>query len=159
MTRFLLALCSFFSILSCSQSLPLTESEKKIIIEDISQTLSNYYNDIRKSGLNAEFKYLDSSSDFFWVPPGYSNAISYDSVAIILKQSAPKYRYIDNKFVSLQIIPLTKELATYTGSLQSAMTDTSGNVLTISLIETGVIIKRQEGWKLLSGQTSICTPK
>jgi hypothetical protein len=159
MKRFLLALCSFLSILSCRQSLPLTEREKKSIIKEVSQTLSDYYNDIRKSGLGAEFKYIDSSSNFFWVPPGYSNAISFDNVAIILKQNASKYKYIDNKFESLQVIPLTKNLASYTGQLRSAMTDTSGNVQTFSLIETGVIIKRQEGWKLLNGQTSVCTPK
>lgn len=143
------------SIVSCRQSTSLTESEKKIIIDNVSQTLDNYYNDIRRSGLNAEFKYLDSSSDFFWVPPGYSNAITYDSVSAILKQSASQYRSIDNRFDSLHIKPLSKELATYTGRLQSTMTDTSGKVLTVSLVETGVLIKRQDGWKLLNGQTSI----
>jgi len=112
-------------------------------------------NDIRKSGLTAEFKYLDNSSEFFWVPRGYSSYISYDSVATVLKQTAPKYKSVDNSFDTLRIFPLRKELATYTGRLNSTMTDISGKVITLQLIETGVLIKRQDEWKLLSGQTSI----
>jgi hypothetical protein len=102
----------------------------------------------------AEFKYLDHSPDFFWVPPGYAGAISYDSVAAILKKSAPKYTLIENTFDTLHIVPLSKELATYTGSLTINMTDTSGVYQArFSLLETGVMIKRPDGWKLLNGHT------
>lgn len=159
MTRLLLIIFTVFQLSSCRQSESLSQSEKESIIDTVFQTLFNYCDDIRKSGLNAEFKYLDNSADFFWVPPGYSNAITYDSVAVILKQSAPKYKSIDNRFDSLQIKPLSKELATYTGQLKSTMTDTSGKVVTFSLVETGILVKRHDGWKLLSGQTSILAPQ
>jgi hypothetical protein len=137
----------------------LTEKEKATIITEVNMTLENYYSDIKKSGLTAEFNYLDNSPDFFWVPPGYSNAISYDSVAKILKQNAPKYKTIINKFETLEIIPLSSELATYTGKLSSNMTDTAGTTLTFSLVETGVLIKRANGWKLLNGQTTLINQK
>jgi len=140
---------------SCYQQEPLSAVEKEEIVKEVRQTLDKYYDDIRKSGLSAEFNYLDNAPDFFWVPPGYPELLSYDSVAVILKQSAPKYKYIDNKFNSLRINPLSKELAIYSGQLQSVMTDTSGSITAYSMIETGVLIKRVEGWKLLSGQTSI----
>ncbi|MBK7009746.1 MAG: nuclear transport factor 2 family protein [Saprospiraceae bacterium] len=155
MKRQILTIFTILTFLSCRQSESLTENETESIIKDVQLTLVNYYTDIRKSGLTAEFKYLDNSSDFFWVPPGYSGFISYDSVATVLKQNAPKYISIDNSFDTLRIIPLSKELATYTGRLNSTMTDTSGKIMTFSLVETGVLIKRQDGWKLLSGQTSI----
>jgi hypothetical protein len=155
MTRSILILFAVLAILSCRESIPLTENEKASVIKNVSQTLNNYYNDIRKSGLMAEFKYLDNSSEFFWVPPGYSHSISYDSVSTVLRQNAPKYKSIDNSFDTLQIIPLSKELATYTGRLNSTMTNTSGETMTFTLVETGVLIKRQDGWKLLSGQTTI----
>jgi len=155
MKRQLLTIILLLTIVSCRQSTTLTENEKASIINDVQQTLDKYYNDIRKSGLTAEFKYLDTSSEFFWVPPGYSSSLSYDSVATILKQNAPTYKSIDNSFDTIRIIPLTYELATYTGRLNSTMTDTSNKVLTFSLVETGVLIKRQDGWKLLHGQTSI----
>jgi hypothetical protein len=155
MTRLILTIFTILTITSCRQSTPLTETEKTSIVLEVRQTLDNYYNDIRKSGLTAEFKYLDNSSEFFWVPPGYSSSISYDSVATVLKQNAPKYNSIDNSFDTLRIVPLSKELATYTGRLHSTMTDTSGKVMTFSLVETGVLIKRKDGWKLLNGQTSI----
>jgi hypothetical protein len=158
MTRLILILFTVLTILSCRESMLLTENEKASVIKDVSQTLTNYYNDIRKSGLMAEFKYLDNSSEFFWVPPGYSHSISYDSVATVLKQNAPKYKSIDNSFDTLQIIPLSKELAAYTGRLNSTMTNTSGETMTFTFVETGVLIKRQDGWKLLNGQTTILNP-
>jgi hypothetical protein len=143
------------TIISCQQSTTLTESEKSNIISEIKLTLDNYYNDVRISGLTAEFKYLDHSKDFFWVPPGYSGALSYDEIAQAIKQNAAKYQSVDNSFDKLMIIPLTKELATYTGQLSSSVTDTSGKVTRVSLVETGLLIKRLDGWKLLSGQTSM----
>jgi len=155
MKRHILTISIVLIFISCHQSTQLTEHEKASIIEDVRHTLDNYYNDIRKSGLTAEFKYLDNSSEFFWVPPGYSNSLSYDSVVTILKQNAPKFKSVDNSFDTLRIIPLTKELATYTGRLNSTMTDTSDDVMTFSLVETGILIKRRDGWKLLNGQTTI----
>ena len=155
MKRLILINFAILTIISCRQPISLTESEKASIIKDVRMTLDNYCNDIKKSGLTAEFKYLDNSPDFFWVPPGYSSSISYDSVAIVLNQNARKYKFILNSFDTLKIIPLSRELATYTGRLRSTMTDTTGKLMTFSLVETGVLIKRQDGWKLLSGQTSI----
>lgn len=140
---------------SCNGTDTLTESERTEIIQSTMQTLDNYYNDIRKEGLTAEFKYLDSSKEFFWVPPGYSAPISYDSVSAILNQNAPLFKSIDNSFDTLNIIPLSKDLVTYTGRLHSVMIDTAEQVTTVTMMETGILIKRKDGWKLLSGQTSM----
>jgi hypothetical protein len=155
MTQQILTFLTVCSILSCGQPKPLTEIEKKDITKDIRQTLDNYYNEISKTGLTAEFKYLDNSADFFWVPPGYSSSISYDSVIAVINKNAPVYKSVNNSFDTLRIIPLSKELAIYTGRLRSTMTDTADKETTLSLMETGVLIKRQDGWKLLNGQTSI----
>jgi hypothetical protein len=155
MTRRIPPLIVLLTIVSCSQPVTLTESNKAIIAEDVRHMLDTYYRDIKKSGLTGEFKYLDNSTDFFWVPPGYSSSISYDSVLTILRQNAPKYKSIDNSFDTLRIIPLSKELAAYTGRLTSSMTDTSNVITTFKLVETGTLIKRKDGWKLLNGQTSL----
>ncbi len=159
MARTLLILSTLLTIISCRESNSLNENEKVIIIGEVRQTLDNYYNDIRKSGLLAEFKYLDSFSDFFWVPPGYSSSISFDSVSKVLKQNAPLFKSIDNSFDTLRIIPLTKSIASYTGLLKSTMTNTSGKAIIYSLVETGVLVKRQDGWKLLNGQTTLLNQK
>ena len=124
------------------------ESEVRLLFD-------HYFEAIRKGGLTAEFQYLDHSSDFFWVPPGYDNPISYDSVAAVLTLNASRFVSVENTSDTLRIIPLTTALATYTAKLRSVMKDTSGNVSSVNLIETGVVIKRKDGWKLLSGQTSL----
>jgi hypothetical protein len=156
MRRFISLLLLLLLFFSCEvRTRQITSDEEHELISSIRQMLHNYYADIKSHGLNAEFNYLDNSSDFFWVPPGYSTAISYDSVAKILKQNAPLYRSVDNAIDTLRIIPLDKQLAIYTATLRSTITDTTGVVTILSLVETGVLIKRNDGWKLLSGQTSV----
>jgi hypothetical protein len=159
MKRLILPFFIVSTLLSCKRSETLTQNQQDEIISEVRQTLTNYYDDIKTSGLTAEFKYLDHSEDFFWVPPGYSVSISYDSVATILNNNAPLFKSVENSFDTLRITALTQEFATYSGRLKSTMTDTSGNVVTAYLVETGLLIKRTEGWKLLSGQTSMVTPK
>jgi hypothetical protein len=142
--------------LSCKQSdtSPI-QTDSRSVTDTIRQTLNNYYADIKKEGLAAEFRYLDSSSDFFWVPPGCTSSISYDSVAVVLKQNMFLYKTIDNSWDTLVIKPLTGEFASYTGRIHSITTDTSGKKMEVTLLETGILVKRQNGWKLLSGQTSV----
>ena len=117
--------------------------------------LGHYFEDMNKEGLLSEFRYLDNSSDFFWVPPGYSTSISYDSVAVILKATAPSLWSIDYKWETLRIIPLSAGMATFTGIIQGVITDTTGTVTKLRLIETGTVIRRKSGWKLLNGQMAI----
>jgi hypothetical protein len=126
-----------------------------IITRDVKQMLYNYYDDIRKTGLEAEFKYLDSSPEFHWVPPGFSSAISYDSVASILKKNTGLFRSIVNRFDTLTIVPIGRNVASYTARISSTILDTTNKTNTVLMVETGVVIKRPGGWRLLSGQTSV----
>ncbi|WP_299275988.1 nuclear transport factor 2 family protein [uncultured Psychroserpens sp.] len=155
--RYLLKIVTISCLLtavSCNEPKTITEKQSIEVADDVKQTLNSYFDDIRESGLTAEFKYLDNSKAFFWTPPGFASSISYDSVVTILKQSAPRYQSIDNQWDVLKINPLTKEFATYTGKLSSIVIDTSGQVFKVKLVETGVVVKRHDGWKLLCGQTS-----
>jgi len=98
---------------------------------------------------------LDKSSDFFWVPPGYNTALSYDSVKNILEINSKAYRSVEFQWDTIQIFPLTNEIANYSGIVNGIMIDTSGIKSTVSIIESGTIIKREDGWKLLSGQSRL----
>jgi hypothetical protein len=133
----------------------LTQAETKKIDAEVKSFFEQYFTAIKKSGLKAEFIYLDHSKDFFWVPPGYEKPLSYDSVAAVLTRSAPLFISVENVMDSLRVVPLSGELAAYTAMLRSVMKDTSGKVTSLHLIETGILIKRTDGWKLLNGQTSL----
>ncbi len=151
-----LVLFFFISIYSfCQESKGPSNAEKILISDTIRKTLTNYFSDVKQSGLLAEFKYLDSLSDFFWVPPGYSSAINFDSVAHILRRNATLYKSIENRFDDLKIIVLSKRIVTYTARIHSKSFDYSGKTFEMDLIETGILIKRPSGWKLQCGQTSI----
>jgi len=144
---------------SCSQTDKLSESEKELIINDVIEMFGNYHNDIRQDGLTAEFKYLDQSTDFFWVPPGYKSALSYDSVRQILEINAKSFRAIEFNWDTLQVFPLSDKIANYSGIVKGSMIDTSGIRSSVLIIESGTVIKRSDGWKLLSGQSAILNPE
>ena len=147
------------TLISCYGIKETDSLDKESIIEDVTLMLDNYHEDIAKEGLTAEFRYLDESSDFFWVPPGYQTALSYDSVKSILEMNAKAFRSIEFSWDTLQVFPLSNRIANYSGIVSGLMTDTSGVESTISIIESGTIIKREDGWKLLSGQSAILNTK
>ncbi|MGB3080915.1 MAG: hypothetical protein WBB31_17670 [Saprospiraceae bacterium] len=152
----ILSVFLIFSMVSCGQkSTVLSVKENEAIIDTIRQTLTLYYEDIKKDGLTAEFKYLDHSAEFYWAPPGFNAPISYDQVEKGVIQNAAKFKSVDNSWLSLRIDPLTPELASYTGTIHSIATDTTGQIGDYKLIETGLMIKRNDGWKLFRGQTSV----
>jgi hypothetical protein len=153
--NFIFFILLFFAFISCQENDHLTAEKEKVIIEEIKIMMNDYYNDIKTNGLLAEFKYLDSSKEFFWTPPGYSTIIRYDSVANILRSNAAGFKSIENTWDTLDIMPASERLVFYTASITSRVTDTSGKITLTKLFETGAVIKRKDGWKLLSGETSI----
>lgn len=152
--RNLYFLSAFLLLLSCSQSSRQNHDTSSAKIE-IKSTIDSYYDDIRKEGLLAELKYMDSSSQFFWVPPGYLNYAGYDSITVAIRRNAASFKSVDNRYDSLLIIPLTKEYASFVMRTVSTTVDAAGDTSKAAFIESGVMVKRNGGWKFLSGQTSI----
>jgi len=153
MTRLIFILI-IISTVSCQKKMANTFNKKKIT-EDIELMLQLYHSDIREDGLLAEFNYLDKSDDFFWVPPGYNSSLSYDSVETILRMNAQALSSVEFSWDTLNIYPLSNKIATYSGIVSGVMIDTAGNELRMSIIESGTLIKRNSGWKLLSGQSAV----
>ena len=155
MTKQIFGILLLVALISCFQSDKLNDSEKELIINDVIEMLDNYHDDIRKDGLTAEFKYLDQSTDFFWVPPGYKSTLSYDSVRHILESNAKSFQAIDFNWDTLQVFPLSDNIANYSGIVKGSMIDTSGIKSSVLIIESGTVIKRPDGWKILSGQSAL----
>jgi hypothetical protein len=151
----LVAIC-----LNCTQKNDQLSSEDKIkVTSEILQMFDNYHEDIKKDGLTAEFKYLDNSSDFYWVPPGYRSPLSYDSIQHILLANSKSIQSIEFAFDTISIHPIAKKIATYTGIVHGKMRDTSATYSSFKIIESGTLIKRYDGWKLLNGQSRNLSPE
>ena|SRR5215203_4098390 len=150
----LLVCAGLFLVVSCSQK-DKTAVNSDDSRNEIKTTIDNYYNDLRKEGLVAEFKYLDSSNQFFWVPPGYMNYANYDVIAAAIRRNAGSLKTIDNRYDSLLIIPLTNVYAQFVMRSISTSIRLDGDTIKSAFIESGVMVKRKDGWKFLSGQTSL----
>ena len=133
----------------------LTENEKEVIRNEIKVMFKKYGAAVQEKGLLGEFDYLDDSDDFYWVPPGYNSALSHDSVKSILTTNSKLYKSVKFNWIDLSIFPLSEKLVSYTGSIQSTMIDMNGKQNIIKMLESGLVIKRNDGWKLLSGQSRI----
>ena len=147
--RFLALLSSLCTLASCRTPDTFTEADQQRVSAEVDSMLHAYPDALREGGLAAEFAYLDSTDAFFWVPPGYDSWISYDSVETVIRATAPTLRSIDYRWRSLRIDPISQDRAIYTSTPSGALTDTSGRVTNISIIETGTVSRHEEGWKLL----------
>ena len=149
-------LAAILLCLSCRQSENgLSEKSAANVREEVLSTLRQYHKDIRYEGMLAELKYLDSTDLFSWYAPGYTGPIGYDSVAGILAEMAPLYSSVSHRWDSLSVIPQSRTEASYSGTVTSSMTQRSGFTDTIRFREEGTMIKRKDGWKLVTGKTVV----
>ncbi len=158
MGRWLYILLLPACLLFCAYPSKLSPDEEKEITKEARQALDDYYRDIASEGLLSEFKWLDSSASFFWLPPGYSAPINYDSVSRIIRSNAAAIKHIEESWEELHIQPLSREFVSYSGRLKSTATDTVGTTHITRLVETGILAKKKNGWKLLCGQTNVFSP-
>ena len=142
-------------LISCSPDGLFTREDTQKVADEVRQMLNDYYSDINREGLMAEFKYLDDSPDFFWNPPSYNATLTYDSVKAEVERNARRYRSVRFSWDTLRVVPLSHNIASYTGIVKGTMTDTSGVQTDVSLLESGTAVQRLSGWKILNGHTSI----
>ncbi len=150
-------ICLLLTIGACGEESRLKSLEKNSVRDGVTTMLHAYHDAIRDRGLLAEFEYLDNSADFFWVPPGYGSALSYDSVKVILEQSARNIISADYRWDSLTVFPIVPFLANFHGVVSGQVVEAGGVTRRVRMIESGTVILRAGGWKLLSGQTSMLT--
>ena len=146
-------LCILYA--ACSDKKNDVKKDESQLLKEINETFTQYHNDIRTSGLTAEFTYLDSSTDFFWVPPGHTSALSIDSVITIINQNAKTNKKVDNKVAEMKVHLLSETIASYWAIINSEVTNTSDSISRFKLIETGTMIKKDNKWKFINGHTSL----
>jgi hypothetical protein len=156
MQKIILILLMALGLAACRNQTELSEREETKVRDEVKAMLYKYNDAVREQGLQAEFAYIDNSDRFFWVPPGATAPLPFDTVLAMISRNAGQMRLVNNSFDMLTVTPLTSMLAAYSARIRSATTDVQGRDTVLSLVETGMVIKRKEGWKLLCGQTGIC---
>lgn len=142
-------------IISCSSEKTTQEFDAATVEKEVKNMFLAYDDSVRKNGIDGEFFFLDNSKQFYWVPPGYKYALHYDSIAKILHEYAPNFKYINNTWDTLHIMALSDKYASFNGIINSYSITVDNDTTTSKLSETGLVIKRGEHWKFLSGQTVI----
>lgn len=143
-----------FSLFSCRQSSEMATFNSDEIRLEVLQMFDDYHEAIKQQGLTGEFDFFDQSESFFWVVEGYTSPLSRDTIETILTANAQAFNTVDFHWDTLTIYPLSTSIASFTGKVGGTMVDTSGNSSSVSIIESGIVVKRDEKWKLLSGQSA-----
>lgn len=117
--------------------------------------LTTYHDAMNEGGILTEFDYLDDSEEFFWVPPGYESALNYDAIRVILEANAPLYTSITVEWETLEVLPLSPDIASFHGIVSGIWEDSTGHKMDMRILESGTTILRSDGWKLLSGQSRV----
>lgn len=144
--------CAILVLISCT---PDRSVDHQKVSKEVRHMLNTYYVDVNEEGLMAEFRYLDDSPEFFWIPPGHQSALAYDSVRAEVERNARLFQKVNFRWDTLRVIPLSNDIANYSGVVRGSMTDTAGAESSISLLESGTAIRRASGWKILSGHTTV----
>lgn len=145
------------AVVACRPSRPvmLDDKSKEEVRREATLMLQQYADQICKKGLGAEFAFLDSSQDFYWLPPGAHLAMGYDTVAASIRRNAKAIDSVCISWTSLEVAAIAIDTAGYAGNLHSWSVTRMGDTTVADLRETGVLIRRKSGWKLLGGQTDL----
>lgn len=143
---------AFLFLIACQPAVTV-DFDPESATEEARAMLHDYHAAMNDGGLMAEIHYLDSSDQFFWVPPGFSGKIDYDSVMTILSQNAEHEQFMKLDWQNLHVEALDNDVAIYTGTVRMKTVDDHGGQFTSLILETGTLIRRDDGWKLLCGQS------
>ena len=155
MKQYSFLLIGFILFSSCQQAEKTKTDADSNIVQQVKSTLEEISDAIKMHGITAEFKWIDSSADFFWVPPGFESPLSYDSVAKIMRSNSGRFKQVEEKWDLLEIQPLGNDHAVFTGRITSRTMDTANHSQEHQVVETGIMIRKEDGWKLHCGHTSL----
>ena len=151
--KYLLLITLLLNVSACQNEKEATDFNK--IAEETKDMLIAFHDSVNTSGLMAEFDFLDSTEAFYWTPPGYSYAIAYDSIRSILIQSANDLHKVHFEWDTLDIHPLSNDYCNYTGVVHCVMWSDDTSKQEFKVLESGTLVKRNDGWKFLSGQSRV----
>lgn len=144
---------------ACMDATDMPDKMREKVRGEVKTMLYKYCADVKEKGLHAEFEHIDNSGEFYWIPPGATAPLPFDTIIAMIGHNAALFKDVNNTYDMLVVTPLSKKLAAYTARIRSATTDTTGKYSVVILTETGVVIKRKTGWKLLCGQTAVADTK
>lgn len=138
----------------CRQQANLTGTfQPSVVKSEVEDMLKAYTKSFNALDIDNTQKYIDDSEDFFWIYTPDKNPVNSDYVKKVIKKEIEKYRAIDIRFYYIRVNPLTENIAVYTGGWEEASENHKGDIEKFFGVETGVVIKRNGGWKFLNGQT------
>lgn len=109
--------------------------------------------DYEAEDFDAVMSHLDTSRNFFWIYPPDTVPVTREIFAEVLRWEFDMNNPIRYKWDTIQVIPLSSDLAYYQGRGHKVETDTSKIEHVVIGFQSAIVIRREEGWKLLSGQT------
>ncbi|MCU0373181.1 MAG: nuclear transport factor 2 family protein [Ignavibacteria bacterium] len=150
----LLLACLLLTAFTCGEkTLKLDDSERAEIVEAVKSMTSRYFEDFHANNVDTVLRHYDTSACFFWSITPDTIALKRSAMVTMHRHAIKDYAKFEGYWSNIQVEPLTKELAMYHGTYHVNTEDKGGKKGKITGVETGVMVKREDGWKYLAGQT------
>lgn len=150
----LFLMCFLCTAFTCGEKpLKMNEEEKSEIVKAVKDMTANYFRDFYTRSIDTVLSHYDTSSSFFWAITPDTIALKRSAMVTMHRHALKDYTKFDGYWSNIKVEPLTNELAMYHGTYHVNTEDKSGKKGTITGVETGVMVKREDGWKYLAGQT------
>jgi ketosteroid isomerase-like protein len=150
----LFLVCFFLTAFTCGEkSLTVSKQDKSEIEKAVKQMTANYFKDFYTRNVDSVLKHYDTSACFFWSITPDTIPMKRGAMVTMHRHAIRDYVKFDGYWSDMRVEPLTRDLAMYHGTYHVYTEDKSGQKGKIMGVETGVMIKREDGWKFLAGQT------
>jgi len=120
--------------------------------------MKSLVSDLNTDGIQSQLKYLDNSDKFQYTFLNSGKIYDYEELKKQLEISSSTDYKVNLSFDEFKITPLSDKLVSYSLIL-SGYERIDGQNSDISLVETGTLIRRNDGWKIINAQTTVTYPK
>ena len=129
------------------------------IQEEVSNTFNNYVEHVNSKGLKGVESYFADDSTFYWVEDGLIQYPSWDSLASSIEQFYPSVSSVSMNISDTKIHVIDHNHAMLFTSFKEDLRMESGFAFTLDGALTILLRKEEDGWKFLSGHSSIKKPR
>jgi hypothetical protein len=150
----LFLVCFFLLAFTCGEKpLTLSDNDKSDIVKAVKDMTSKYFMDFYTHNVDSVLRHYDTSACFFWAITPDTIAMKRSAMVTMHRHAVKDYTKFEGYWSDMRVEPLTNELAMYHGTYHVLTEDKDGHIGKIMGVETGIMIKREDGWKYLAGQT------
>ncbi len=156
--KFLLTLILLIPAMAYSQD-KLSTRDQSVLESKVTEMFNTYVTHVNTKGLPGVEAFFSKSKDFYWVEDGLLQYPDANSLEAAIAAFAPTVKTVNLEITEFKARILGPTKATVYADFKQDISLESGFSFSIDGIMTIILAKEAEGWKFLSGHSSVEKPR